>query len=303
MEKNELSLKIINEFRNVLRRPLTITVANSKGGVGKTTIIRYLSYVLSRLGFKVLVVDADPQANTTKTMLLTKNYYSEDEIFIVEKTMMAGIVEKDLSKLVIPIIENLYCIPSHIDFKNFPKYLTRLYGDSIEGLYDNYKEIESKRISVLRDLIKPIKADYDFVLIDTPPTMSDFTRNAAYASDYMIMAFQTQPDSLDGVTDYINEELTPLMEDFDLETEIVGILPNHLSKGSIDTTVVNDAIELFGEENFFNNIIPFTKRVQTTPRTGLNTDTYWDEKAYNEVFEPLALNFLERILMFEKGEN
>ena len=301
MEKNELSLKIINEFRNVLRRPLTITVANSKGGVGKTTIIRYLSYVLSRLGFKVLVVDADPQANTTKTMLLTKNYYSEDEIFIVEKTMMAGIVEKDLSKLVIPIIENLYCIPSHIDFKNFPKYLTRLYGDSIEGLDDNYKEIESKRISVLRDLIKPIKADYDFVLIDTPPTMSDFTRNAAYASDYMI--FQTQPDSLDGVTDYINEELTPLMEDFDLETEIVGILPNHLSKGSIDTTVVNDAIELFGEENFFNNIIPFTKRVQTTPRTGLNTDTYWDEKAYNEVFEPLALNFLERILMFEKGEN
>ncbi|EHZ5380744.1 AAA family ATPase, partial [Enterococcus faecalis] len=283
--------------------PLTITVANSKGGVGKTTIIRYLSYVLSRLGFKVLVVDADPQANTTKTMLLTKNYYSEDEIFIVEKTMMAGIVEKDLSKLVIPIIENLYCIPSHIDFKNFPKYLTRLYGDSIEGLDDNYKEIESKRISVLRDLIKPIKADYDFVLIDTPPTMSDFTRNAAYASDYMIMAFQTQPDSLDGVTDYINEELTPLMEDFDLETEIVGILPNHLSKGSIDTTVVNDAIELFGEENFFNNIIPFTKRVQTTPRTGLNTDTYWDEKAYNEVFEPLALNFLERILMFEKGEN
>ncbi|EGO7778348.1 MULTISPECIES: ParA family protein [Lactobacillales] len=303
MENNELSLKIINEFRNVLRRPLTITVANSKGGVGKTTIIRYLSYVLSRLGFKVLVVDADPQANTTKTMLLTKNYYSEDEIFIVEKTMMAGIVEKDLSKLVIPIIENLYCIPSHIDFKNFPKYLTRLYGDSIEGLDDNYKEIESKRISVLRDLIKPIKADYDFVLIDTPPTMSDFTRNAAYASDYMIMAFQTQPDSLDGVTDYINEELTPLMEDFDLETEIVGILPNHLSKGSIDTTVVNDAIELFGEENFFNNIIPFTKRVQTTPRTGLNTDTYWDEKAYNEVFEPLALNFLERILMFEKGEN
>ncbi|WP_279256127.1 ParA family protein [Enterococcus faecalis] len=303
MKKNELSLKIINEFRNVLRRPLTITVANSKGGVGKTTIIRYLSYVLSRLGFKVLVVDADPQANTTKTMLLTKNYYSEDEIFIVEKTMMAGIVEKDLSKLVIPIIENLYCIPSHIDFKNFPKYLTRLYGDSIEGLDDNYKEIESKRISVLRDLIKPIKADYDFVLIDTPPTMSDFTRNAAYASDYMIMAFQTQPDSLDGVTDYINEELTPLMEDFDLETEIVGILPNHLSKGSIDTTVVNDAIELFGEENFFNNIIPFTKRVQTTPRTGLNTDTYWDEKAYNEVFEPLALNFLERILMFEKGEN
>lgn len=300
MEINAEYLETITNYRNVLKRPITVTVANSKGGVGKTTIIRYLSYVLAKLGFKVLVVDADPQANTTKTMLLTKNYYSEDDdIYILEKTMMAGIVEKDLSGLVVDIIDNLYCIPSHIDFKNFPKYLTRLYGDSIEGLDSNYLEVEQNRISVFKNLISPIKNDYDFILIDTPPTMSDFTRNATYASDYLIMAFQTQPDSLDGVKDYINEELTPLIENFGLETEVVGILPNHLSKGSIDTTVVDDAVEMFGEQNFFNKIIPFTKRVQTTPRTGLNTDTYWDEKAYNEVFEPLAINFLERVMMFE----
>ncbi|MCM2139871.1 ParA family protein [Vagococcus fluvialis] len=300
MEINAEYLETITNYRNVLKRPITVTVANSKGGVGKTTIIRYLSYVLAKMGFKVLVVDADPQANTTKTMLLTKNYYSDDDdIYILEKTMMAGIVEKDLSGLVVDIIENLYCIPSHIDFKNFPKYLTRLYGDSIEGLDSNYLEVEQNRISVFKNLITPIKNDYDFILIDTPPTMSDFTRNATYASDYLIMAFQTQPDSLDGVKDYINEELTPLIENFGLETEVVGILPNHLSKGSIDTTVVDDAVEMFGEQNFFNKIIPFTKRVQTTPRTGLNTDTYWDEKAYNEVFEPLAINFLERVMMFE----
>ena len=300
MEINAEYLETITNYRNVLKRPITVTVANSKGGVGKTTIIRYLSYVLAKLGFKVLVVDADPQANTTKTMLLTKNYYSDDDdIYILEKTMMAGIVEKDLSGLVVDIIDNLYCIPSHIDFKNFPKYLTRLYGDSIEGLDSNYLEVEQNRISVFKKLISPIKNDYDFILIDTPPTMSDFTRNATYASDYLIMAFQTQPDSLDGVKDYINEELTPLIENFGLETEVVGILPNHLSKGSIDTTVVDDAVEMFGEQNFFNKIIPFTKRVQTTPRTGLNTDTYWDEKAYNEVFEPLAINFLERVMMFE----
>lgn len=300
MEINIEYLKTIEKYRNVIQRPITVTVANSKGGVGKTTIIRYLSYVLSKLGFKVLVIDADPQANSTKTMLLTKNYYSDDDdIYILEKTMMAGIVEKDLSGLVVDITNNLYCIPSHIDFKNFPKYLTRLYGDAIEGLDSNYLEIEQNRISVFKNLISPIKNEYDFILIDTPPTMSDFTRNATYASDYLIMAFQTQPDSLDGVEDYINEELTPLIDNFGLETEVVGILPNHLSKGSIDTTVVDDAIEMFGEQNFFNKIIPFTKRVQTTPRTGLNTDTYWDEKAYNEVFEPLAINFLERVMMFE----
>ena len=302
MELTPENLKNVLDYKNVVNRPLTITVANSKGGVGKTTIIRYLGYVLANMGFKVLVVDADPQANTTKTMLLTKNYHSkDDEIFII-KTMLAGIVERNLEQLVVPIIENLYCIPSHIDFKNFPKYLTKLYGDAIEGIDDNYFEVEKNRISVLKDLLQPIKKDYDFILIDTPPTMSDFTRNAAYASDYIIMAFQTQSDSLDGVSDYITEEVTPLVEKFNCKTEIVGILPNQLSKGSIDQTVVKDAIEQFGEQNLFDNILPFVKRVQSTPRTGLNTDTYWDNLAYEEVFVPLAKDFIHRIKLFE-GEN
>ncbi|EPI26444.1 MULTISPECIES: ParA family protein [Enterococcus] len=303
MELTPENLKNVLDYKNVVNRPLTITVANSKGGVGKTTIIRYLGYVLANMGFKVLVVDADPQANTTKTMLLTKNYHSkDDEIFIIDKTMLAGIVERNLEQLVVPIIENLYCIPSHIDFKNFPKYLTKLYGDAIEGIDDNYFEVEKNRISVLKDLLQPIKKDYDFILIDTPPTMSDFTRNAAYASDYIIMAFQTQSDSLDGVSDYITEEVTPLVEKFNCKTEIVGILPNQLSKGSIDQTVVKDAIEQFGEQNLFDNILPFVKRVQSTPRTGLNTDTYWDNLAYEEVFVPLAKDFIHRIKLFE-GEN
>ncbi|EMF0094574.1 ParA family protein [Enterococcus hirae] len=303
MELTSENLKNVLDYKNVVNRPLTITVANSKGGVGKTTIIRYLSYVLANMGFKVLVVDADPQANTTKTMLLTKNYHSkDDEIFIIDKTMLAGIVERNLEQLVVPIIENLYCIPSHIDFKNFPKYLTKLYGDAIEGIDDNYFEIEKNRISVLKDLLQPIKKDYDFILIDTPPTMSDFTRNAAYASDYIIMAFQTQSDSLDGVADYITEEVTPLVEKFNCKTEIVGILPNQLSKGSIDQTVVKDAIEQFGKQNLFDNILPFVKRVQSTPRTGLNTDTYWDNLAYEEVFVPLAKDFIHRIKLFE-GES
>ena len=71
----------------------------------------------------------------------------------------------------------------------------------------------------MKDLLEPVKPDYDFVLIDTPPTMSDFTRNAAYASDYIIMAFQTQSDSLDGVEDYISEEVTPLVEKFDCKKQ------------------------------------------------------------------------------------
>ncbi len=69
-------------------RPLTITVANAKSGVGKSTIIRYLSYSLALRGYKTLVVDEDPQANTTKTMILTK-------------TLMAGVRDRNLQDLIV----------------------------------------------------------------------------------------------------------------------------------------------------------------------------------------------------------
>lgn len=282
------------------QRPLTITIANAKGGVGKTTIIRYLSFCLSLLGKKVLVIDADPQANTTKTMLITKDLYSEDDSdFVIDKTMMFGVMNNDLSDLIIPIKENLYCIPSYYDFKNFPKYLTRLYGDSIKDLDDDYVEVEGKRIRLLNDLIEPIKKDFDFILMDTPPTASDFVRNATFASDYLILAFQTQSDSLDGAVEYINEEVNELVNTFGANTEVVGILPNQMTKGSIDTTVINDAIEIFGEENMFDNLIPFVKRVQSTPRSGLRMDNYWDKLSFDEVFMPLTKEFLERIEFFE----
>lgn len=177
-----------------------------------------------------------------------------------------------------------------------------MYGEAIEGLDSNYYEVEKNRISELKNLIEPFKKDFDFILIDIPPTMSDFTRNAAFASDYIIMAFQTQSDSLDGVMDYLEYELKPLVETFDSNTDVVGILPNQLSKGSIDSTVINDAKETFGEQNLFENIIPFVKRVQSTPRTGLTRESYWDNLAYEEVFLPLTNEFLKRIKMFE-GEN
>lgn len=283
------------------RRPLTITVANSKGGVGKTTIIRYLSYALAQNGYKVLVADADPQANLTKTMIVTKELYSSpDEVFVLDKTMMAGIVENNVKDLIVPIMANLDCIPSHIDFKQFPSVLSRKYGAAVEGIDSDWHEIESNKVRVLKDFLEPVKNNYDFILIDTPPTVSDYTRNATFASDYVIVAFQTQSDSLDGAISYINEEMAQLVNEFGAESDVVGILPNQMTyQGSIDTTVVADATRIFGEENLFENIIPYSKRVQSAPRIGLRHDSYWDKKLYEEIIQPLTSDFISRVAIME----
>lgn len=148
--------------------------------------------------------------------------------------------------------------------------------------------------------MEPLKQNYDFVVIDSPPTASYYTKSSAMASDYVLVAFQTQSDSLDGANDYINRFLRKLVEEFNSPLDVIGILPNQLhSAGKIDGTVLQDAKDIFGENNLFRNLIPYAKRIQSIPRVGLNTDQYWDKKLFSEVFEPFTDEFLERINKME----
>lgn len=281
-----------------LNRPLTITVANEKGGVGKTSINRYLPFVLAERGYKVLVIDADPQANLSKTMGITKKAYAPDEIFIVEKSMMAAVRDGDLAPALVNVVPNLDEVPSDIDFASFSTFLSKKYGLA-DRTDDDYYEVESKKVRVLKDLIEPIKPNYDFIFIDTPPQpRSDSTRNATMASDYVIIAFQTQSDSLDGAISFINGTLTELHETFGADTDVLGILPNQVSNsGAIDQVVIEDAIRMFGEQNMFKHIIPFAKRIQSAPRGGVTRQGYWNTKLFKDVFDPLADDLIERLEM------
>ncbi|EEO3343540.1 ParA family protein [Listeria innocua] len=292
----------MTSFNPKLKRPLTITVANNKGGVGKTSITRYLSFSLATRGYKVCVIDEDPQANTTKSLIITKDLYTEDDDFVLDKTMMAGVRDGNISDIRVNVMKNLDVVPSHIDFKKFPTFLNKKFGVAEPG-DDNYHEIEENKLSFWKGLIEPFKKDYDFILIDTPPTASEWTRTASFASDYIIVAFQTQSDSLDGAVQYIQDELTELVNDFGAKTDVLGILPNQVSsKGSIDLQVVEDAKGIFGEQNLFENIIPFTKRIQSAPRNGLRKDGYWDKQLFTNVIDPLTNDFLNRISVMEDLE-
>ncbi|TXR95385.1 ParA family protein [Bacillus sp. SH7-1] len=285
-----------------LKKPLTITVANSKGGVGKSTIVRHLSYHLALKGYKVLTVDMDPQANTTKTMILTRKRIN-DEYFAFDKTLMRAVQDGSLEDMQLNIMENLDLLPSHSDFENFETLLTSRFGHT-EPSDPNYHQVEANKINYFRHLLEPLKQNYDFVIIDSPPTASYYTKSSAMASDYVLVAFQTQSDSLDGANDYISRFLRKLVEEFNAPLDVIGILPNQLhSAGKIDATVLQDAKNIFGENNLFKNLIPYAKRIQSIPRIGLNKDQYWDKKLFIEVFEPFTDEFLERIEKMEELRN
>ncbi|MCA9766554.1 MAG: AAA family ATPase [Carnobacterium sp.] len=227
-----------------------ITYGNFKGGTGKTTNSAMMAYVLSKLGYKTLLADLDPQANATALYLRTKQRITNDVVSF-DKTLMSAIADEDLSDIIIEIKENLYLLPSFADFTSFPLFLEKRFPDS-----------QLERVTFLKGLIDKIKDNYDFILIDIPPTLSTYTDSALLASDYTIIVLQTQERSLVGAEAYIGY-LQELIDNYGANFDILGVLPVLLKNNSkVDEATLNTAKEKFGEENLFKNLVKNMERLK-----------------------------------------
>lgn len=288
------------EISKLSKKTRVINIGNEKGGVGKTSLTRLLPAALANLyGFKSLIIDMDPQANTTKSLYVTRNIYHEDEVTVFENTLMNGIAKGDLSDLILNVMPNVDFIPSAYDLKSFPTFLGKKFG-LVDESDPQYFQVKEQQYSYFKTLIDQIKEGYDFIFFDTPPTSSDITEAVSYSSDYVLIAFQTQSDSLDGARNFLEQTLIPLSENFDTHFEIIGILPNQMTKGSIESATLNDAHELFGSDNVFENIVPFTKAIQNIPRNGVTLQGYWNSKMFNESINPIAEELINRIIIVEE---
>lgn len=299
LHKEREKMKLNNKLNS--KKPRIISVGNEKGGVGKSSLVRIIPYVLSMDGYKVLIVDFDPQGNTTKSLFVTKELQNENEPIVFNKTLMKGIVDGDLSDIIVNAIDNIDFIPSSADLESFPVVLSKMFG-LVDVTDDDYWEVKNKQYSYFKSLVDNIKDDYDFIFFDTPPTKSDFVRATTYASDYVLVAFQTQSDSLDGALNYIEQTLQPMIDNTDAIFQVVGVLPNQMTKGAIDTEVVLDAFNFFGENNVFSNYLPFNRAIQHLPRKGIANDQYWTKRMYRESVTPIVDEMIERINLIEKED-
>lgn len=265
---------------------ITLTVGNFKGGVGKTTNSILIAYTLAQKGIKTLVIDLDPQANATKTLTLTRLNQDDETILTFEKTLMRGIADNKIDDLPIKVIDNLYLMPSNIDFEEFAKFL-----------YQN-TETQEEEDFYFSKLLEPIKKDYDVIIIDVPPMSKEITRNAVTSSNYVLISLQTQEHSLTGAENYITE-LNKLNDKYNLNLTVVGLLPVLLKNtGTVDEYIIENAKELFGESNIFSAIVPQMERIKRFDINGITNNDRHDQKVlnkYDEVTDELItrLNFYE----------
>ena len=254
-----------------------ILYGNMKGGVGKTTNSVMTAYQLAKLGYKTLVCDLDPQANATQ--LLRRTYGLQNGVDLqIDKTMMVALTEENIKSAIVNIMDNLYLLPSSEDFKNYPDFLEMKYmldKEKIEAgnsntLQSEMSKVKEQRIAYFAQQLAKVRDEYDFVIIDVPPTLSIFTDSAIYATDFVIIVIQTQQRSLDGAETFF-EYLQQMYNDYaNIDFDILGVLAVLLKNNvGLDNQILKDAEADFGKDMLFNQIIRHMERLKRYDRTGI----------------------------------
>ncbi len=201
---------------------VVISVANHKGGVGKTTTTVNLGAALAKIGMKVLMVDLDPQANATTSLGLKKP----------EKSLFQVLMFNDDIRTVIHGGQDFDLVPSSVHVAGFEK------------------NNEVGKEFILQEAFEPVRDHYDFILVDCPPSLGALTISALTASDYAVIPLQSEFLSLQGMTDFI-KVLRTVKTRMNKNLDLLGIVVTQFDHRKVlHRDIYEHALQSYGEAMF-----------------------------------------------------
>lgn len=249
-----------------------IAIANQKGGVGKTTTAINLASCLAEIGKEILVIDIDPQGNTTSGFGLDKD---EIENTVYELMLDECTIKESMIK--VENIEHLTIIPSNVN----------LAGAEIELLGINEKEY------ILKNAVDYIKDDYDFIIIDCPPSLSLLTINALTAANTALIPIQCEYYALEGLNQVL-KTVNLVQKKLNPELEVEGVVfTMYDSRTNLSLEVVENVKEHLNE-NIYKTIIPRNVRLAEAPSYGMPINMYDSRSTGAENYRLLAAEVISR---------
>ncbi|HHV25596.1 AAA family ATPase [Anaerosalibacter bizertensis] len=248
----------------------TVSIFNQKGGVGKTTTIINLGAAIGKKNKKVLIVDVDPQGNTTSGLGLNKRNLNTStyDLLINEIPIKESIVKTSA--------ENVFLVPSNVE----------LAGAEVELVKLGNRELRLKKA------LEEVYSEYDYIFIDCPPSLGVLSINALVASNSVLIPIQCEYYALEGVSQLV-DTIKLVKRSLNPSLEIEGVVLSMFDGRTNLSIQVVDEVKKHFRGKVYTSIIPRNVRLAEAPSYGLSVIDYDPKSRGAEAYIDLAEEFLE----------